>query len=70
MWRGTGFDANEAWRQTLEKCQNVPTLQLSTDDNLIAGIINSRISYDGHQRCRARRKAGRFPRLISGTASN
>ena len=32
--RGTGFDANQAWRQLLEECQHVPTLQLAAEDHL------------------------------------
>jgi hypothetical protein len=38
MGRGTGLDANQAWRQLLEERQHVATLQLAADDHLAGGI--------------------------------
>src|SRR5215467_14269956 len=40
MRRGAGFDANQAWRQSLEECQDVSSLQLPAQDHL-AGRVNS-----------------------------
>jgi hypothetical protein len=32
MRRGTGFDADQAWRQLLEESQDIAALQLPPDD--------------------------------------
>ena len=32
------FDADQAWRQLLEECQQVAALQLASDDHLASGI--------------------------------
>ena len=34
MRRSTGLDANQAWRQLLEECQDVAALQLTADEHL------------------------------------
>src|SRR4029077_20085461 len=36
--RGTGFDADQAWRQLLEERQDVAALQLTADDHLASSI--------------------------------
>jgi hypothetical protein len=36
--RGAGFDADQAWRQLPEECQNVPTLQLPPNNHLAASV--------------------------------
>jgi len=36
--RGTGFDADQAWRQFLEERQHVTPLQLTADGNLVSTV--------------------------------
>jgi hypothetical protein len=38
MRRGAGLDADQAWRQLLEECQHIATLDLTADDHLARGI--------------------------------